>query len=152
MQTSFYFWGIFKTLAVVYYLLRTATGELVVDSFHTVRTHQQQRGKQIHTYLLDKKLPSFFDATRNAASLSTKKIHVELSSTKICQLLLPRRKAMSMPIGRKQLFPKNREGLDCLEFLNWEQQQLESANTHTHTRTHAHTHTLAANAYAGVMT
>ena len=132
MQTSFYFWGSFKKLAVL---------PAKEDSFHTVRTHQQQRSKQIHTNLLNKSYHLSFDATKNAASLSTTKIHVELSSTKICQLLPSHKKAVSLPIERKQLFPGNREGPDCLECLNWEQQQLEPDFLLTPTPTHTHTHT-----------
>ena len=90
------------------------------------------------THFLDKSYHLSFDATRNPASLSTKKIYIELSSTKICQLLLPHKKAISLPIEGKQHFPKNKKGLDCLEFLyckQQQQQQLESdfLLTYTHT-------------------
>ena len=80
-------------------------------------TNNKEVSKSTHIFWI-KSYHLSFDATRNAASLSTKKIHVLLSSTKICQLLLPHKKAISLPIERKQLIPKNREGLDCLEFLN----------------------------------
>ena len=51
-------------------------------------TNNKEVRKSTHIFWM-KSYHLSFDATKNAASLSTKKIHVELSSTKICQLNLP---------------------------------------------------------------
>ena len=69
------------------------------------------------THALDIKLPSYVWCHKKFCFIKHQK---DIHWAPFYWNLPPHKKAISLPIERKQLFSKNREGPDCLDFLCWE--------------------------------